>query len=391
MANIWEDPSAYGYNKNLAPNPLGGGSINGYDTYVPGGGARSAPSGDTGRGTGVYMNGKEISIAEVGDFLKNNPMNSVDDMSRAMNSGQLAGLSSVDMSNLRSYARENFGFNPNYGVGAQYNPNAGTLGSGGDSGGPTNTASGSAGGSSGSYNLGMGGGSSSGNMFGDQSGGGQNAYLSQMADDIARRSDKSLGTSLASIRGNSIGVGGLGGSRQGVAEGVAIGNSQDSLQGNLANLFGTDWNNSQNRNLQYYGVNTNAALTNQGQMQNFYTNNRQLDQSGQRLGADLYQMGNQGYLNQGQGVYQIGQTEQNAPWQVQTNANNIINPYTGSSGTTTTTGNSGGGTNAMVGGALSGMQIGKNLGLGSGSGSGTPSGWENYSTGQANYLGNYYS
>lgn len=348
MANIWEDPSAYGYNKNLSPNPLGGGSINGYDTYVPGGGARSAPSGDTGSGTGVYMNGKEISVSEVGDFLKNNPMNSVDDMSRAINSGKMAGLSSVDISNLRSYARENYGFNPNYGVGAMYNPNAGTLmpESGADSGGPTNTASGNYGG--GSSNLGFGGSSSS-------TSGGQNPYLSQMADDIGRRSNLALGQGLQSIQSNAIGVGGLGGSRQGVAQGQAIGLANDSLTGNLANLYGNSWNAGENRQVQ-----TN------GQNQNFYTNNRQLDQSGMRLGADLYSMGNAGNLSQGSGVAQLGTQQQNANQGVYDNVNSNISPYTGYGATNTSTNTSGGGVNGAVGGALSAMQIGRNLGLGGG-------------------------
>lgn len=192
----------------------------------------------------------------------------------------------------------------------------------------------------------------------------KNPYLSQMADDIGRRSNMALGQGLQSIRSDAIGVGGLGGSRQGVAEGAAISNTTDSLQGNLSNLFGTDWNNSQNRNLQKYGIDTNASLTNQGQMQNFYTANRGQDLQQLGLGAQLFGQGNAGYLGQGQGIYGIGQTQQQAPWQTQNSASQSYSPYTGYGGTNTSSGNQGGGMNGMVGGALAGAQIGKNLGLG---------------------------
>jgi hypothetical protein len=70
---------------------------------------------------------------------------------------------------------------------------------------------------------------------------GRNPYLDSMANDIQRRSGQDLGFGLSDIRGNAVGVGGLGGSRQGVAEGLAISRSNDNLQGNLANLYGTDY------------------------------------------------------------------------------------------------------------------------------------------------------
>jgi hypothetical protein len=251
-----------------------------------------------------------------------------------------------------------------------------------------------------------------------------------MADDLTRRSNEALGQNLQSIRGNSISAGGLGGSRQGVAEGLAISGANDNLQGNLANLYGTDNNNMQNRDLQRYttdqgnatqrygvdqsagtqryvtdqnigaqrygidqntgtqryvtdqnndtqrygvdqnnktqqlNIGNNAYLTNQGQMQNFYTNNRQLDQSGQVIGANLYNQGNLGLIGQGQGVYGIGNTQEQAPWTVLNNTSGNFSPYTGYGATNTQTGTSGGGAMGALGGALGGAQIGKNLGFG---------------------------
>jgi len=247
---------------------------------------------------------------------------------------------------------------PGYASGLGAQGNGGGWGSGNASGG-----GGQSGGGGGSSNLGFGGAGSYGGSSGGQ-GGGPNPYLSSMADDIGRRSNQALGSALNGIRGNSVATGGLGGSRQGVAEGTAIGNAQDTLQGNLANLYGTDWTNGQNRNLQYYNTNTNAALTNQGQMQNFYSTNRGQDLQQLGLGAQLFGQGNAGMLSQGKGIYGIGNTQQNAPFGVINNANGAISPYTGFGATNTQTGQQGGGFNGMVGGALSGAQIGKNLGFG---------------------------
>jgi len=77
-----------------------------------------------------------------------------------------------------------------------------------------------------------------------------NPYLQGMADDISRRSNTALQQGLQGIRSNSVMNGGFGGSRQGVAEGAAISGAADSLQGNLANMYNTDYQASQNREAQ---------------------------------------------------------------------------------------------------------------------------------------------
>jgi hypothetical protein len=256
-----------------------------------------------------------------------------------------------------------------------------------------------------------------------------NPYLGQMANEIGRRADRSLGMGLQGIRSSAVGVGGLGGSRQGVAEGQAISDSNDNLQGNLSNLYSSDYNSSLGRNLQQYGVDTNAnlarsgqdlqrygiassanlqnnaqnqnfytanrgqdlqqygldtnaALTNQGQMQGFYTANRGLDQQGLQIGANLFNQGNQGMINQGQGIYGIGNTQQQAPFNVFNNANQTISPYAGAGSSNTSSSAQGGGLSGIAGGAFAGAQIGRNLGFGGGS--------DPYNVGQgSSYNGNY--
>jgi len=86
-----------------------------------------------------------------------------------------------------------------------------------------------------------------------------NPYLQGMADDIGRRSNNALQQGLQGIRSNSVMNGGFGGSRQGVAEGAAISGAADSLQGNLANMYNTDYQAGENRSVQREGFASQAA------------------------------------------------------------------------------------------------------------------------------------
>lgn len=173
---------------------------------------------------------------------------------------------------------------------------------------------------------GMAGGSGSGGYQGS------NPYLSGMADEIGRRTQQGLGQAFNGIRSNAIGVGGLGGSRQGVAEGIATRGAMDSLQGNLAGLYGGQYNADANRDLSRYGMD-----------QNFYTQQRGQDQTGLALGANLWNQGNQ------------------AEWNPLLQAGNVLGPFTGF-GTTSTGGQSGGGWQGGVGGLLAGGSFGKSMG-----------------------------
>jgi hypothetical protein len=159
-----------------------------------------------------------------------------------------------------------------------------------------------------------------------------NPYLGGMADDIARRTQTLLGQNNHAIQGAFVGSGGLGGSRQGIAQGTAAGQAADSLQGQLANLYGTQYSQDQNRALQQYGLD-----------QNFYGQQRGQDLTGAGVGSSLI----------GQGL--------NAGWQPIQNASSAISPFTGY-GTTTNSSSSGGGWQGAVGGALGAAQLAKNFG-----------------------------
>lgn len=177
-----------------------------------------------------------------------------------------------------------------------------------------------------------------------------NPWMTPVANDMGRRTMQGLGQGFNMIRSNSAGVGGLGGSRQGVAEGMAMQGAFDSLQGNLANLYGADWTGQQNRNLTRYGMDQNyslgmGGLENQryGMDQNFYTSQRGQDLQQVGLGAQLYGLGQQG------------------PWGSLNNAGSIYGGI-GGGNTNVTIGGQGGGWQGALGGALGGAQLGKNLG-----------------------------
>jgi hypothetical protein len=177
-----------------------------------------------------------------------------------------------------------------------------------------------------------------------------NPYLTQIADDITRRSQDALGQGLNMIDQQAIGAGGYGGSRQAVAQAGALAQSNDNLTGQIANLLGGDWTNEQGRQVQRYGIDKSydLGMTNannnftlgQGQLQ---LGNRNTDLSQTQLGANLLNMGTQ------------------MPWTGINNANGIYSGYSGM-GNTTQSSQQGGGWQGLLGGLLSGATLGQNMG-----------------------------
>lgn len=141
-----------------------------------------------------------------------------------------------------------------------------------------------------------------------------NPYLKGITDDMQRRTLQTLGENNLAIQGNSVGAGGLGGSRQGVAQGVAAGRALDSLQGNIAGLYGNAYQGDQNRLRQDWTIGS-------------------------------------GMLSQGL----------SAPWAPIQQTSQAYSPFTGF-GTTTNNTSSGGGAQGAIGGALGAAQFGSNMG-----------------------------
>lgn len=190
----------------------------------------------------------------------------------------------------------------------------------------------------------------------------QNPYLSQMGDVLTNRVTDNLNRNIMpGIRSNAVAAGGFGGSRQGVVEANAMKDANQGISDALTGAYFQDFTNQMNRNLQQYGQN-----------QNFYSNQRGQDLQQTQLGANLFNMGNQGFLSQGQGLYGLGSQQQQAPWQVINNGNAGFGQWSGYG--TTTSANQGGGGMGAVGGALAGGQLGNLWGNTGSSGVTAPAG-----------------
>lgn len=172
----------------------------------------------------------------------------------------------------------------------------------------------------------------------------QNPYLDQMGDAITGQVTDNLQRNiLPGIASSAMQAGGFGGSRQGVVEANALNDANQGLSNALTGMRFGDYNNTMQRQLQKYGMD-----------QGFYTQQRGQDLQQVGLGASIFNTANTGMLNQGQGIYNLGLTGQQAPWQSMQNFGNVAQPYTGFGSTTQNQAGSAGA--GFLGGALAGSQ-----------------------------------
>ena len=209
-----------------------------------------------------------------------------------------------------------------------------------------------------------------------------NPYLSQIGNSITSQVTENLQRNIMpNLRSGVQAAGGFGGSRQGVLEANALKDANKNISDSLTGMYFGDYTNAMNRNLQRYGMDQNfnmglgqlglnaqnaarnynlgvgqLALGNQNSLQNFYSINRGQDLAQTQLGASLLNMGNTGMLSQGQGLYGLGQTQQQAPWNVVNAGNAGFGQWSGYG--TTTSANQGSGLQGALGGAMAGGQLG---------------------------------
>lgn len=125
---------------------------------------------------------------------------------------------------------------------------------------------------------------------GGSGGGGSqgNPYLDQMAGSITKQFNSNLLENvLPNVRYGAMAAGGFGGSRQGIAEGKAIGDSADGLAAALANLYGSSYESQQNRDLQKYGIDTNAATSRYGTDKSYDLGLRGIDNQSRQIDNTL--------------------------------------------------------------------------------------------------------
>lgn len=239
-----------------------------------------------------------------------------------------------------------------------------------------------------------------------------NPYLNQQIDAIGADIGRNLNNNvLPGLRSQAIASGGFGGSRQGIAEGLAAQganqqlaaqaaniranayeaaqNRQGTAAGNLSNLGFSNANNNANRDLSAQTTNAGNQLTasqanaaNALNAQQFNANlglqnnsqamqNAGLNVGNLTAGANLvnsgFNMGNAAFGN----AFQNAALPSQYGWQNLNNYANVITSGAGLGGTTTGTTSAGGGRNpiasalggGITGGLLAGSSLGSSLGL----------------------------
>jgi hypothetical protein len=186
----------------------------------------------------------------------------------------------------------------------------------------------------------------------------KNPYLDQMAGNITSQMNENwTRNQLPSIRSGAMAAGGFGGSRQGVVEANGLNDMNRSLGQNLTNLYGQDYTNSQNRNLQKYGMDQSYDLGLRGNDlgfagldANINQNNFNNGMASANFGMGVYnsmQGGNQAGINSGNNI-------QNAPLDYQKYFTNSANGMGQGFGTSTSSSNM---PSSPLVGAMGGMQL----------------------------------
>jgi hypothetical protein len=215
-----------------------------------------------------------------------------------------------------------------------------------------------------------------------------NPYLQDQQNAIANQVNTSLfQTQMPQINRGAVLNGGYGGSRQGIAQGLAMNGANQAIANATANLHGNAYESDQNRAnqasiaamndaTQRYGLgnqfelgklqNTTMRDLGFGQLgntatannQNFYTNQRGQDLQAQGQGFNQYLAALNAQMGIGQGIAGIGQQQFNAPGTVLGQYGNMVSPFTGLNQTNTNTQpQTGGGLAGAAGGALTLAQL----------------------------------
>jgi hypothetical protein len=175
-----------------------------------------------------------------------------------------------------------------------------------------------------------------------------NPYMQQMSNAITQTANQNLQRNLLpSIGRSAVAMGGYGDSRQGIAQGIAMGDTQQGITNALAGLYGNAYNTDRSYDLGRIG-----------QDQGFYTAQRGLDLNQQQSNTNQYLQALNAATGLGSQVAGIGgQQMQQSLYPLQ-QLSNLFNPYTGLNQTNTQQQpGSGGGLAGALGGGLTAAQI----------------------------------
>lgn len=296
--------------------------------------------------------GTTLTADQIRQFLATNPSDqqilqtaaqngmSMGDIGQALNSqnmlfnnGNPTSVQMNDPSNGSIYNRLNnevaqnsLGYSLNQGNSGGYNPNAQITSTNGNGSSNLGFGSGSSGGGSG-YNA------PNANTPGP-TGGAINPYLDSMAQGITQQVTDNYNRNIApQDRSGAMVAGGFGGSREGVVDANATNDMNRGLGANLANLYGTGWQNAQQNNLQQQGLNNNYALGMANNNLGFST----LDSNNAQFGANLALNTANAQNNWATNGVAAGNQMQNTPINYFNQFSNNTNTAAGQGGTNTNT------------------------------------------------------
>lgn len=276
--------------------------------------------------------------------------------------------------------------------GGHYESTPGVNGGSWINGAPSNITFGDNGAIAGGGNLGMGsgggyGGNSGGGMQSQTQGGGQNPYLADMGKNMVSQMQENYTRNQAPLaRSGAMAAGGFGGSRQGIAEANGLKDLNRGISQGLTSLYGTDWTNAQNRNLQQQSINNSYDLGSRGLNNQYDLGLRSSDLGFANLDANIANSNFSNQLNAANfglnatnamngktgAAIQAGTNVQRTPMDYHNYFTNAANNAGGLGGNTTGSQTSGSNPYAsMAGGAMMGYDLYKrwnqpqqNLGMG---------------------------
>ncbi len=130
---------------------------------------------------------------------------------------------------------------------------------------------------------------------GQSNAGQSNPYLQDMARNITDQTNSMVQRQLGGINSAAVAAGGIGGSRQGLAQGTAIGDAARGLSGSLANLYGGQYNMDRSHQLasdtlalNEYNANQNWMRTGQQDQLNLYDRMLGWNQQGLANASNAY-------------------------------------------------------------------------------------------------------
>ncbi len=187
----------------------------------------------------------------------------------------------------------------------------------------------------------------------------QNPYLGQMGKDIGNQMfDNWSRNTMPSIRSGAMAAGGFGGSRQGVVEANGMNDMNRQYGQALTSMYGQDWTNQQNRNLQQQSQNNSYDLGLRSSDLGFANLDANIAQNnfGNNLASANFGLGVYNTMNQQNGnATNTATNVQNTPMDYQKYFTGSANATGGQGGTNT--GSVTGSSNPWMG-ALGGAQMG---------------------------------